>query len=113
MSVSRRLTEAERLERRRTRGHSSHLLHVGELYRRPCEVCGAEPAECHHIDYSAPERVMWLCTAHHKQTDSQFGKPAPDWMADIRAAMKKIDAARLAGRARRRPADSNSSADLR
>jgi hypothetical protein len=88
------------------RGHSANELRQGELYRRPCEVCGAQPAECHHIDYSDPSRVMWLCTAHHRQTHSQFRKPAPEWMADIRAAQKKIDAARLAARARRRPVDS-------
>jgi hypothetical protein len=68
----------------------------GDIKRQPCEICGAEPAECHHIDYNDPERVMWLCTLHHRQTHSSFGKPAPlDWMADIRAAVARIDAQRL------------------
>ena len=71
----------------------------------PCEICEATPAECHHIDYNDPERRMWLCKAHHAQTHSQFGKPAPlDWMADIRAAMKRIEAKRAALRqGQRRP----------
>jgi hypothetical protein len=67
-----------------------------------CFVCGAEPAECHHIDYNDPSRVMWLCHACHSAYHSQFGKPAPvDWMADIRTAMKRIDAARASLRAAR------------
>ena len=66
----------------------------------PCEICGTEPADLHHIDYSNPRRVMRLCHKHHMQTHSQFAKPAPiDWMADIRAATKAIEAARLASRA--------------
>jgi hypothetical protein len=73
----------------------------GQLALKPCEICGAKPAECHHIDHSDQLRVMWLCHKHHMQTHSQFGKPAPDWFEDIRAAMKKIDAARLASRAAR------------
>lgn len=68
------------------------------LAKQPCEVCGATPAEGHHIDYASPERVMWLCKAHHAQTHSQFGRPAPEWMSDIRAAVARIDARRLAAR---------------
>ena len=83
------------------RGYSINQIRRGDLQRQPCEVCGLEPAECHHIDYSDPERVMWLCTAHHAQTHSQFGKPAPEWMADIRAAVRRIDAQRLIARADR------------
>lgn len=56
-----------------------------------CEICGAIPADLHHIDYSDPKRVMRLCRLHHLQTHSQFGKPAPlDWMADIRQALLRI-----------------------
>lgn len=65
-----------------------------------CEICGAKPADLHHIDYSDPSRVMRLCELHHMQTHSQYGKPAPvDWMADIRAAQRRIDAKRAALRA--------------
>jgi hypothetical protein len=75
--------------------HTQKKLGEGSLRREPCEICGAEPAECHHIDYADPDRIMWLCKAHHEQTHSQFGKPAPlDWMADIRAAQKRIEAQR-------------------
>jgi hypothetical protein len=66
----------------------------------------------HHIDYADPERVMWLCTKHHHQTHSQFGRPAPlDWQADIRAAVARIDAQRLALRAARELAARSTSDD--
>lgn len=37
----------------------------GELERKPCEVCGEEPADAHHDDYSKPLQVRWLCREHH------------------------------------------------
>jgi queuine/archaeosine tRNA-ribosyltransferase len=74
-----------------------------------CEICDDKPAELHHIDYADPARVMRLCHLHHMQTHSQFGKPAPlDWMADIRAAQRRIDEAR----ARLRAAQSGGEIDL-
>lgn len=89
-----KLSDDERRERHRVRTRDGHVIRKRKL-RQPCEVCGATPAECHHIDYNDPERRMWLCKAHHEQTHSQFGRPAPaDWMADIRAAMRRIDAQR-------------------
>ena len=92
------------------RGYSNGKIRLGQLCRQPCEICGAQPAECHHIDYADPERVMWLCKAHHAQTHSQFGKPAPDWFQDIRAALRRIDEARLASR-RGRAAQSNGASE--
>jgi len=99
-------------QKTRARAFSQAQITRGDVQRRPCEVCGAEPAECHHIDYADPGRVMWLCKAHHSQTHSQFGKPAPvDWMADIRLAQRKIDAYRRA-RADAGPAPSRGSSEL-
>lgn len=37
----------------------------GEVERRPCERCGAEPAQAHHTNYDEPLMVTWLCDAHH------------------------------------------------
>jgi hypothetical protein len=92
--------------KQQARAHSAvhQAVAEGEFYRQPCEICGAEPAEAHHIDYTDPLRVMWLCHRHHMQTHSQFGRPAPlDWMADIRAAVARIDALRLASRSAIKP----------
>jgi hypothetical protein len=80
--------------------HARYLTSVaikgGDVERKhECEVCGSRPAHCHHIDYADPLRVMWLCPRCHMQTHSSFGKPAPEWMSDIRAAVARIDAQRL------------------
>ena len=37
----------------------------GFMVRKPCEVCGAYPAEADHRDYSKPLDVQWLCRTHH------------------------------------------------
>ena len=40
-------------------------LGQGRLHRQPCQVCGAEPADAHHEDYTKPLDVQWLCHVHH------------------------------------------------
>jgi len=39
----------------------------GEMERQPCEVCGDEPTDAHHEDYSKPLEVRWLCRKHHME----------------------------------------------
>jgi hypothetical protein len=87
--------------KKRARYETQVAIRGGEVERKhECEICGSRPAHCHHIDYADPLRVMWLCPRCHMQTHSQFGRPAPaDWMADIRTAVARIDAQRLALRA--------------
>src|SRR5689334_5196676 len=41
-------------------------LRRGLVKRRPCEVCGSEPADAHHDDYSRPLEVRFLCRRHHR-----------------------------------------------
>lgn len=47
-----------------------HAVRNGTLTPKPCESCGASPAQAHHDDYSRPLDVRWLCppchAAHHK-----------------------------------------------
>jgi hypothetical protein len=45
---------------------TASALRRGIISRRPCEVCGAEPAEAHHDDHTNPLKVRWLCRLHHK-----------------------------------------------
>lgn len=43
----------------------NQAIRYGKVEKRPCEVCGATPAEAHHCDYTKPLEVMWLCREHH------------------------------------------------
>jgi len=43
------------------------LVDSGVIIRYPCEVCGEEPSNGHHPDYSKPLEVVWLCQKHHKE----------------------------------------------
>ena len=40
-------------------------VRFGYLVRQPCEVCGVTDVEAHHVDYSKPLEVRWLCFQHH------------------------------------------------
>lgn len=37
----------------------------GKMQRLPCEVCGDPKSQGHHVDYSKPLEVKWLCAKHH------------------------------------------------
>lgn len=52
-----------------------NALKQGVLVRQPCEICGEEPAEAHHDDYTQPLNVHWLCVPHHRQHHN-YRKPA-------------------------------------
>ena len=40
---------------------------AGKIIKLPCAVCGDEKVEIHHVDYSKPDHVIWLCPQHHKE----------------------------------------------
>lgn len=52
-------------ERKSLRNTVRLAMLKGTLTKKPCEQCGAEPAEAHHDDYSKPLDVRWLCKRHH------------------------------------------------
>lgn len=46
----------------------------GELKPKPCQHCGSEHnLEMHHMDYSKPKNVTWLCRACHRAWHKAFG----------------------------------------
>jgi len=57
-------------EKRKAHNDVLLALYHGTLTPKPCESCGASPAQAHHDDYSRPLDVRWLCppchAAHHK-----------------------------------------------
>ena len=41
-------------------------LRSGLIQRKPCSVCGEiNNVDAHHVDYSEPLKVIWLCRSHH------------------------------------------------
>lgn len=51
----------------RARNKISSLISSGVLKRLPCEVCGTQRAQAHHLDYRRPLHIRWLCFKHHRE----------------------------------------------
>lgn len=51
-------------------------LRRGLIQRKPCELCGAEPADAHHDDYSRPLDVRFMCRKHHRQHHAKANREA-------------------------------------
>ena len=52
-------------EKIRAREILQYNIKVGNIVRKPCEICGNINSHGHHEDYSKPLDVMWLCKVHH------------------------------------------------
>jgi hypothetical protein len=52
-------------EKRNTRIKTNKAISAGEIIKTPCEVCGDEKVECHHMNYEDHLDVKWLCRKHH------------------------------------------------
>lgn len=61
------MTKAEREHRDQLRQLAYNRIQSADIPRRPCEICGAEPAHMHHPDYAKPLDVVFLCPSHHRR----------------------------------------------
>ncbi len=55
----------EKAKRAKARSDLNHSISQGIIARQPCEECGGDGAEGHHIDYDIPFLVRWLCKSCH------------------------------------------------
>lgn len=55
----------EEYKKLKCRTKTSYLVKTGKLIKQPCDVCGEVKVEAHHVDYSKPLKVEWLCRKHH------------------------------------------------
>jgi hypothetical protein len=55
------------------RRHTNSLIDRGHIVRDPCESCGAEPAEAHHLDYRNPWDIRFLCRSCHLAVHARAG----------------------------------------
>jgi hypothetical protein len=63
-----RKTQRERFpEHFKARRITTDAIRTGKIKRKPCEICGYQPANAHHDDYSKPLEVRWLCDKHHRE----------------------------------------------
>lgn len=51
----------------RARMEVRNAIRRGEISRGSCENCGAIKSQAHHVDYSKPLDVVWLCPMHHRE----------------------------------------------
>lgn len=43
----------------------ANAIKRGLMSRKPCVICGEKITHAHHVDYSKPYDVTWLCHVHH------------------------------------------------
>lgn len=58
-------------EKYKARMKVGNALRCGRISKQPCWVCGAMKVEAHHIDYSRPLDVLWLCREHHRKIEGR------------------------------------------
>ncbi|KKM22763.1 hypothetical protein LCGC14_1622020 [marine sediment metagenome] len=52
-------------ERHVARYTTNHAVKARTLVKRPCVQCGSPDSQAHHLDYSQPLKVQWLCVPCH------------------------------------------------
>jgi len=59
--------QAKHPERIKAHQAVSYAIKTGKLTKKPCLMCGSTiKINAHHMDYSKPLNVIWLCKDHHK-----------------------------------------------
>ena len=64
-ALRQKLLRAKYPHKYKARNAVSNAIRDGKLDRKPCEVCGDPQSHAHHVDYSRPLDVVWLCINHH------------------------------------------------
>ena len=58
------LTDAQ-VRRNKARQAMASAIEKGTLVPGPCAKCGKAKVHGHHMDYTKPLDVVWLCSRHH------------------------------------------------
>lgn len=51
----------------KTRQLTNKAIYNGEIIKESCKECGSPDVQCHHLDYTDPYKIMWLCAKHHRE----------------------------------------------
>ena len=55
-------------EKDSVRRSTRRLVKLGVIPRRPCaHCCSTNQLQIHHLDYTDPEHIVWLCGACHRK----------------------------------------------
>ena len=57
----------------KVRNFTNLAIELGFLVPKPCESCGVTDVQAHHVDYSKPLDVRWLCRRHHMDIHRETG----------------------------------------
>jgi hypothetical protein len=55
-------------------GKVAYEVKIGNMTRKPCEVCGEKKTNAHHDDYNKQLDVRWLCSKHHHEWHKENGE---------------------------------------
>ena len=58
-------------QKKRARHAVENAKRRGKLMQLPCAKCGESKSQAHHLDYSKPLDVIWLCPVHHMETHNR------------------------------------------
>ncbi len=75
------LTKERHQEHKMKQGVQSKLnraIAQGKMKRLPCAICSNPKSEGHHIDYTKPYEVIFLCRLHHKGLHAQINRRRKD-----------------------------------
>src|SRR5688572_29986465 len=60
----------EQRNKANARSYVNVYIKRGLVVKKPCQCCGEPKAQAHHIDYSKPLEVVWLCRRCHLKEHS-------------------------------------------
>lgn len=49
------------------RNITRRFIRNGVIAKKPCRICGDQNSQVHHLKYTDPLLVIWLCNKHHKE----------------------------------------------
>jgi len=63
-------------EKKSAHAKLAYAVKHGKLLKQSCSVCKDPKSEAHHVDYSKPLEVIWLCKKHHGELHTKRGSNA-------------------------------------
>lgn len=59
------LKRSDYINKNKVRAATKKLIAKDEILKVPCQICGEDKVEVHHLDYQDPYNVQFLCRKHH------------------------------------------------